>query len=319
MIKNYLYTIGKYLPVSQRNDILRDIEANIYDYLEETYGNKDYTDDEIKNALYKMGNPKRVAESYMDKPRYIIGPQYIDIYLLVIKVALMGISIGLLVVSIIKFLVDGDLLQSIISFGLGLWNATLIMVGIVTIIFYLVEKHGDDSEFPLLDKEELWSVDSLESPPEDTEQIKISDLVFESIFIMVFMAFINHEDIIPEIYGEKTFVFIDYSILSPYIMWINIILGMSLLLNLFLFVKRRWSTITRLLSIGLDLAGIGIFAILALTPGLWNFSSIPGITEEEVTGIETGVGLGLKIGLAAIVIITLIEVFKHFRAMLRKK
>jgi hypothetical protein len=33
MIKNYLYAVGKYLPASQRDDTLKDLEANIYDSL----------------------------------------------------------------------------------------------------------------------------------------------------------------------------------------------------------------------------------------------------------------------------------------------
>lgn len=51
MIKNYLYTIGKYLSPSQREEVLREIEANLYDYLEENFGKKEYTSGEIESAL----------------------------------------------------------------------------------------------------------------------------------------------------------------------------------------------------------------------------------------------------------------------------
>ena len=155
MIRNYLYTVGKYLPASQRDDILKDLEANIYELLEETHGDREYSPKEIEDVLYKMGNPKRVAESYLERPRYLIGPQYIDLYLLVVKVALLGISIGLLVVSIIKFIVDGDLLQSLLSLVGGIWNAGLVMVGIVTIIFSLVEHYGKEEDFPIGNEDEL--------------------------------------------------------------------------------------------------------------------------------------------------------------------
>ncbi|MCR3956180.1 MAG: hypothetical protein NUK57_07755 [Gudongella sp.] len=319
MIKNYLYTVGKYLPASQRDDILKDLEANIYELLEEAHGDREYSPKEFEDVLYKMGNPKRVAESYLERPRYIIGPQYIDLYLLVVKVALLGISIGLLVVSIIKFIVDGDLLQSLFSLVGGIWNAGLVMVGIVTIIFSLVEHYGKEEDFPIENEDEKWSLDTLEQPPEETDRIKTSDLIFESIFILIFLAFLNRGLPLTMIYSEKAFVFLNYEILSSYIIWINLALGFDLILDVYLLIKRRWTILTRLLSIILDLAGVAIIAILALTPGLWDFSSIPGISQEELTGIETGVGLGLKIGLAAIIIIIVIEVFKHIRAIFRKR
>lgn len=319
MIKNYLYAIGKYLPPSQRDDILKNIEANIYEYLEENHGEREYTENEIADALYNMGNPKKVAQSYLDKPRYLIGPQYIDTYLLVVKIALLGISIGLAVVSIIKFTVDGNLFMSLLSFFGGVWNGGLVMVGIVTIIFSLVERYDETDSSPFDDKDEKWSLEALDAPPETTNQVKVTDLIFESIFILVLLAFLNHGSALPRIFEGTTIVFMNYEALAPYLFWINLTLGLNLLLNLYLLIKRNWNVVTRLVSIALDLAGIGIFAILALTPDLMDFSGIPNIAQEEMLGIEAGVNLGLKIGLAAIIVITLVEVFKHFRAILRKR
>lgn len=40
MIENYLYAIGKYLPISEKNDILKEVESAIYDYLESEFGKK---------------------------------------------------------------------------------------------------------------------------------------------------------------------------------------------------------------------------------------------------------------------------------------
>ena len=192
------------------------------------------------------------------------------------------------------------------------------MVGIVTIIFALIEHYGEKDALPFEQNDEQWSLDSLEPPPEDTDRIKISDLIFESIFILIFLAFLNHGLPLTVMFNERAFVFLNYEILSPYIIWINLALGMNLVLNVYLLIRRSWTVLTRLLSIGLDIAGISIFAILALTPKLWDFSRIPGVSQEQLIGIETGVGLGLKIGLAAIIVITLVGVFNHIRALLRK-
>ena len=319
MIKSYLYTVGKYLPASQRDDILRDLEANIYEQLEEAYGDREYSQREVEDVLFKMGNPRKIAENYLERPRYLIGPQYIDLYLLVIKVALIGISIGILVVSTMKFIVGGDILESLLSLLGGIWNGGLVMVGMVTIIFALIEHYGQKDSLPFDQDDEKWTLDTLESPPEDVDQLRISDLIFESIFILIFLAFINRGLPLPVIYEDQSFVLLNYEVLSPYLLWINLALGLSLLLNVYLLIRRRWSILTRLISIALDMVGIGIFSVLALTPDLWDFSRIPGVSQEQLIDIETGVGLGLKIGLAAIIVITLVGVFNHIRALLRKR
>jgi len=69
MISNYLYTIGKYLTPDEKTEVLKDIEVNLYDYLEDNFGKKEYTDEEIETAIRTMGHPRKVAEAYMHEPR----------------------------------------------------------------------------------------------------------------------------------------------------------------------------------------------------------------------------------------------------------
>ena len=90
MISNYLYTIGKYLPPGQRDDLLKEIEANLYDYLEENHGEIDYTKEQIESDIRSMGHPMKVAEAYTGKPRSLICSQYIDTYWLIIKFVIIG-------------------------------------------------------------------------------------------------------------------------------------------------------------------------------------------------------------------------------------
>lgn len=319
MIKNYLYTIGKYLPASQREEILRDIEVNIYDFLEANYGESEYTNEEISNALYKMGKPKKVAENYMGAPRYLIGPRYIDTYHLVIKVALLGISIAMLVASTVKFIFEENLLGALLTLVSGVWNAGLITFALVTIVFSIIERQGEKEGLDPSLEDEDWNVDSLETAPEDKEKIKVPSLIIESVFIVTFLLLINFVSIPSGIYGNLTVIFFNPRVISQFILWINIVLLSSLLLNLYLLVKRHWNRLARILSLSLDLAGVSVFATIVFTPGLLDFTAIPGLSPDEITAIETAVDMGLKIGLVAIVIIVLIDVFMHVKSLVAKK
>ena len=63
--------------------------------LEDNFGKKEYTDEEIETAIRTMGHPREVAESYMNEPRVLIGATYIDAYWLVLKIVLVAVAIGI--------------------------------------------------------------------------------------------------------------------------------------------------------------------------------------------------------------------------------
>lgn len=315
MIKDYLYTVGKYLPPSQRAEVLKDVEANIYDYLEENYGSREYSEYEIEVALLFLGNPKKVAEGYLDRPRCLIGPPYLDIYYLVVKLAVFGVAIGIGVSLIITFNNFGQLSEFILKLLAGIWQAGVSAIGTVTIIFAALSRFAPERESF---KDEKWSTKDLEKAPDESEKVKLTDLVFESAFAIIFLVIFNFDPLSGLKSTEIDVVWLNDAVFSKYLIWVNLVLVGTLLLNLYLLIKRKWQVITRLISIMLDLAGIWIFGILAFTPDIWDFSDVTNITPEAVEGISTGLGIGLRIGFGAVVVITAFEIYKHIKFMVKK-
>lgn len=315
MIKDYLYAVGKYLPPSQRAEVLKDIEANIYDYLEENYGSKEYSENEIEVALLFLGNPKKVAEGYLDRPRCLIGPPYFDIYYLVVKLAVFGVAIGIGVSLIISFNDFGKLPEFMLKLLAGIWQAGVSIVGTVTIIFAALYRFAPEKENF---KDEKWSTKDLEKAPDESEKVKLTDLILESAFAIIFLVIINFDLLSGLRSTEIDVVWLNDAVFSKYLIWINLVLVGTLLLNLYLLIRRRWQVITRLISILLDMAGIWIFGVLAFNPGIWDFSDVTNITPEAAEGISTGLGIGLRIGFGAIVVITAFEIYKHIRFMVKK-
>jgi hypothetical protein len=314
MIKDYLYAVGKYLSPSQREEILKDIEVNLYDYLEQNYGSREYSDDEVENAILYLGNPKKVAEGYFDKPRCLIGPPYLDTYLLVVKLAVAGVSIGMAVSLLISFSSLDQLPVFMLKLLGSIWHAGVSVIGTVTIIFAALYHYSpENKEFD----EENWDVKKLEKAPVKDEKVKLSDVLFESIFTIFILILLN-QNLFQNFGTEGNIPGLNDEVIAPYLIWFNLIMAATLLMNLYLLIKRRWQNVTRVLTILLDFAGIWLFGILAFTPNMWDFSNIQGVTPESLEGINTGLQLGLKIGFGAIAIVIAFETFNHIKIMVKK-
>ncbi len=57
----------------------------------------DYSEDDVKSVLEKMGNPAMLASGYQDNPLLLIGPRYFEAYLALLKMIL---PIGALIAMI---------------------------------------------------------------------------------------------------------------------------------------------------------------------------------------------------------------------------
>lgn len=341
MIKDYVYTVGKYLPPTSKEDVLKEIEANLYDYLEETYGKKEYTKEEIESAIRQLGHPKKVAEAFMESPRCLIGPMYIDTYWLVVKIVVISIAIAVLITNIMAFsqkFMIGTLSQNvdinvvvpnitnitqkmIIQTLAQIWQSTLSAFGMVTIIFAAVNYHTPGKSEEL---ETNWSLSILEKAPDRNESVKVMDLVIGMFFILLGLVWINQSTPFFALGfsagGRVVIPALDMTLFKPFIVWINIILSSSLLLNVYLLIKRNWQRATRVLSIALDVAGIIIITGLFLTPNLLDYTSI--INETGLTNgdsIIKGIQISINIGLAIYIVITGIDIFGHLKALISKE
>ena len=88
LLKDYVYTITHYLPQKQKNEVSRDIEATLYELLLEQFGEKDCTDQEIEEVIRAFGQPRLVAERYLNQKPSLIAPELLETYWFVIKIIL---------------------------------------------------------------------------------------------------------------------------------------------------------------------------------------------------------------------------------------
>ncbi len=316
MLKNYLYTIGKYLSPAQREEVLKEIEANIYDYLEENFGKKDYTNSEIESALRAMGHPKTVAQAYQTNPRGLIGAAYIDTFWLVVKIAIVGTAIGITVGNLLHLSPDTTGVQLFTKLISDIFSSALGSLGLITLIFALIE-HYSPQESTLVS--ETWKMSDLEKVPEAYEKVSLLDLIVETLFICFGLVVMNSA--VPifsfSLNGTQVLPIVNMELFAPYVVMLTLVLAASLLLNIYLLIYRKWQTPTRILTIALDLIGVGIVTKMALSPEIWDLTALTDILGKSAK-VDTWFSLTINIGVAVMIIITAFDIFGHIKAILKK-
>lgn len=313
MITDYLYTIGKSLSPSQREDVLKEVEVHLYDYLEENFGEKKYTESEIEQAMKSMGHPRIVAEAYSNSPRSLIAPSYIDTYWLVIKITLIGTAISLTIANLFFISEAKDGIQFFIKILSQIWQSSLSIIGFITLLFAAINYYSPQRSTI---KDNDWSVKTLEKKPRPKDNIKVFDLIVETFFICLGLVVINQITPVFTI-NDTSIPIIKMEYLSPYIIWINVILGASLLLNMYLLIKGQWQTQTRVITMALDISGLILFAKIVFTPEIWDFS----IVNEtlKIHAAFNWLHSSLYITLAVVACIILFETYGHLKTIVTSK
>ena len=98
LIKRYLYAIERRLRGSTKEDITKEINSIIMDELEGKFGLKtNYEKEEIEVVLQEMGHPRDVASRFRGDKQYLIGPDLISFYWMVVSIVAGATTLGLVV------------------------------------------------------------------------------------------------------------------------------------------------------------------------------------------------------------------------------
>jgi len=196
-IERYIYAVTKRLPEAQREDVKKDLEANIYDMLSE---NPD--DTEIDQVLHDLGNPRIIAQNYQGEPKYMIDPILYSDYKTTLKIVL------IIVGSLSVFFNAMDALLNIgdvtfwTAFGLifgkiidGLFSSVMTWFTLITLLFWGLSQKKTKNE--ILNK---WKLKDLPetAKPEKVTINRIRALVeftfstiFSILFIVILIAYID--------------------------------------------------------------------------------------------------------------------------------
>jgi hypothetical protein len=144
LLDRYLNAVRQWLPSEQQEDIIAELGEDIRSQIEERESAIGHKLDEAELAalLKERGHPMLMAGRYMPQ-RSLIGPVLYPVYLRVLRLVVLWVLIPVFILIVGPIVVTTAADPSLASVK-TLWDlmmAAVFAVGIVTLIFAIIERH----------------------------------------------------------------------------------------------------------------------------------------------------------------------------------
>jgi hypothetical protein len=290
IINRYIYAVTKRLRPSQREDIEEELRGLIEDMLAARCAEEEPKKSDINEVLKKLGDPSKLADQYRDTTRYLIGPEYFETYLLVLKIILFAVVFGVTLASTIAVFVNAPLniAQGLGGFISNIVTSALSAFAWVTIIFAIVERVRSNNDTLIANKE--WDPSSLPEIPSKKAAIKKSEPIVGIVFAVLFIILFSLTSQLIGVYhfenGKLTSVTPLFGAgLSRFLPLITVLLCISILKECIKLVVGKWTLSLALANTVLNFIALVFCAVIFTSPDVWNENFIKGVYEA---------GLGLK-------------------------
>lgn len=282
LIDLYIQEVTRRLPEKSRKDIALELRSTIEDMLPD-----EYTEQDVKAVLAKMGNPETLASGYRDRPQHLIGPRYFDMYKTILK---MGIPISMIItfITFVASQVAGfngeeailNVVIKILSKGL----ATALYTGLqvffwATLSFALVERidPSKDQE-PLMFNMKKWTPDDLKDISYMPKERMISKIeVFGGLFwTAIWSTVYFYADHLVGVYqgGSEGLVFVtpifNQQMLQSFWPFVVIIIVLEVLLALYKLFIAKWTMKMSLFNLILQIIWIVMFVVIINNANLFH-------------------------------------------------
>ncbi len=295
LIEVYIGEVTRRLPESNREDIALELRSTIGDMLPD-----DPSEEDIKATLNELGNPVQMANGFRDWPMHLIGPQYFELYLKLIKfilpISLVGTFIAFMTVNIIDYNGTGSIVEVFIQLIVdaigGLLNTATHVLFWLTLIFVILERSNVKIN-PDLKK---WSADDLKKVTYPPKKKRVSrtelfgDLLTSAVFAMLYFNAENLLGIIKN--GEVVVPFVHNDVLLAYWPLVSLTLLTAVLLALYKVIVGFWTKRLALANAIHQTLATGVLLLILMNdqlihPDFIHFLSISG-TYMNVTVAAIG-------------------------------
>ncbi|MED3480295.1 hypothetical protein P4554_27470 [Bacillus thuringiensis] len=325
LIDLYIQEVAKRLPEKNSEDITLELRSTIEDMLPE-----DYSEEDVKSVLKKLGSPVSLANGYLDRPMHLIGPRYFDVYTtllkMIIPIAAVIALISMVAENFIGYSGDQAVLNVILQLigkGIGeIFEVGLHVFFWLTLVFVILERTDKDKGIePLTTSLKKWTPDDLKNISYIPKKKAISKfevfagLMWTAVWATLYF-YANH---LVGLYNgtanglkfvSPTF---NQDVLLQYWPIVVIMIVFEICISLYKLVQGQW---TQRLAIGnaiLQIAGTIVFIVIVVNPHVFNAGFITYLANAFTISPE-----GFKTWLVGggIVIYTLsaaINIFDGFR------
>lgn len=297
LINQYIQEVLRYVPMAQRQELEREIEATIEEQLLMGYGEKEYNIEEISQVLESMGAPIDVAKDYTGSSYELIAATVVPVYVRLMKWA---IGIGVLAVLLRHVVTDMLLsnmeIPSVIGAVLGdSWMVVMTIFTLVTLVFFILSK---EDMTDVMRKE--WTIDQL------AKVVDIRDRIPLSVGISSFIGYLVTFIWLGAIQKIFTDVFhMEHSSRVIGLLAIGLLVGM--LLSVHQMITKAWTKKSRLIDMGITLWFAGVIGTVLVSHVVIDWNAYKAMVDPQYSWmliskvrIMAGVALGVSVMLSAI-------------------
>jgi len=285
LVDSYIEEAGLHLPQDQREDILNELRELIEEQVADRAlaQQREAGLDDEREVLQGLGDPVTMARSYLP-PRYLIGPSSFPEYLRVLRVVL-SVVIILQVFARLVLSKSFDLADLVgASIGSGLF-----VFAIVTGIFASLEVSGEK-----FTGRADWKPDMLRFGRRAAVQTgdMATNLIAEGVGLLWWNGWLESWSNVEALGGELSLS----AVWEPLRWPINLVLGVSFALHLFLLVRGQWRLRSLLLELVLNGATLVLIVHLLASNALVTFEPAEleerwGIIDGSLRGLLAFIGL----------------------------
>ncbi|WP_455920692.1 HAAS signaling domain-containing protein [Priestia megaterium] len=325
LIEVYIHEVTRRLPEKNREDIALELHSTIEDMLPD-----DYSEEDVKECLQKMGNPAILASGYRDHPMHLIGPLYYDVYVTLLKMILPIAAVISLISMIADYFIGYHGEEAVINVVLdivGFAISKIIEVSIqvffwLTIGFAILERinKGKDEQ-SLTPSSKKWTPDDLKNISYIPKKKSISkfevfgNLIWTAIWATLYF-YANH---LVGVYRDSgnglEFVTpsLNQEVLMGYWPVVVILIGFEIALSLYKLIKGKWTKRMAISNTVLQLIGTIVFIVILINPNLFNQGFITYMTDLFTMTVNHFKAWIVGGGIFCFIVSAAISVFDGFR------
>lgn len=306
MIDRYIYAVTKELPKKLKNEIVIELKALIDDMMD-GMDNALSEEEKIDKILRELGNPKELANHYRGRERYLIGPNYFDKYIFVMKIVVLSIFIGISVASGLDVVFSIESIAEMVGRYIStLFSAILQGAAWVTVIFALLEYNEISVETGM--KQELWEPSQLPELPDKKALISRGESIFAIMIATIILTLLSF---LPEMIGiyykegsELNFIpLFNIEELDLFKVIIFVVFTTNILIELIKIIKGRWTMKIAIIITMLNVLSAVLLVNIIDNTSIWNSEMVQKLEQYTPISFERMILLTT----AVIIIITIGE------------
>lgn len=305
VINRYIYAVTKGLPEKSRKEISSELKSLIDDMMD-GMDNTLSEEEKIDKVLRELGNPEELANRYRGKERYLIGPNYFDKYLFVMKIVVLSIFIGISIASGLGVIFSIESIGKMIGGYIStLFFAILQGAAWVTLIFAALEYKEISVETGM--EQGIWEPSQLPELPEKKALISrgesVVSIIITTIFLPLMFFYPEAIGIYYKVGGEFNFIpFFNIEGLAPFKIIIFLVFTINILIELIKIIKGRWTMKIAVITTGLNVISAALFVNVIYNTNIWNseivqkFEQYTPISFERMIILTTVIIIIVAIG-----------------------